>query len=131
MNPSSWQILKSIHIFFLFPSKDPPVDIKYTRPMMCGKPLKVLFCTLTQYSLLLAYLYSNLADCKQRVTQYMVPFVTHTRTKETKPVVAGQVQGYAISSMIFCDTEMTLPYWFLRYHSLVPINEQDLREQLL
>ena len=60
----------------------------------------------------------------------MVPFMTHIRTKETKPVVVGQVQGYVISSNIFGDTEMTLPYWFLRNHSLVPINEQDLREQL-
>ena len=38
-----------------------------------------------------------------RVTPYVVPFVTHTRTKETKPVVVGQVQGYVISSIIFCD----------------------------
>ena len=74
---------------------------------------------------------SHLADCKQRVTQYVVPFVAHTRTKEIKPVVVGQAQGYEISSIIFCDTEVTLPYFFLRYHGLVPINQQDLREQLL
>ena len=74
---------------------------------------------------------SHFADCKQRVTQYVVPFVTHTRTKETKPAVVGQVQGYVISFIIFCDKEVTLPYCFLRYHSLVPINQQDLQEQLL
>ena len=65
------------------------------------------------------------------MTQYVVSFVTHSRTKETKPVVVGQVQGYVISSIIFCDTEVTLPFSFLRYHSLVPINKQDLGEQLL
>ena len=54
----------------------------------------------------------------------MIPFVTHIRTTETKPVVVGQVQGYVISSIIFCDTEATLPYCFLRYHSIVPINQQ-------
>ena len=75
--------------------------------------------------------HSHLADCKQRVTQYVVPFVTNTRTKETKPVVVGQVQGYVIGSIIFSDTEMTLPSYFLRYHSPVPINQQGLREQLL
>ena len=46
---------------------------------------------------------SHLADCKLRVTQYVVPFVTHARTKKTKLVVVGQVQGYDISSIIFCD----------------------------
>ena len=70
-------------------------------------------------------------DCKQRVTQYVVPYVAHTRTKDTKPVAVGQVQGHVISSIIFYDTEVTLPYWFLRYHSLVPINQQDLREKLV
>ena len=74
---------------------------------------------------------SHFADCKQRVTQYVVPFMTHIRTKETKPAVVGQVQGYLISSFVICDTEVTLPYWFLRYHGLVPINKQDLGEQLL
>ena len=74
---------------------------------------------------------SHLADCKQIVTQYVVPFVTHTRTKETKPVVFGQVQSYVITSITFCDTEVTLPYCFLRYHSPVPINQQDLGERLL
>ena len=74
---------------------------------------------------------SHLADCKQRVTQYVVPFVIITITKETKPVVVGQVQGYVICTVIFCDTEMTLPYCFFGYHSIVPINQQDLREQLL
>ena len=65
------------------------------------------------------------------MTQYVIPFVPHTRTKETKPVVVGQVQGYVISSIIFSDTEMALPYYFLRYHNLVPIDQQGLREQLL
>ena len=77
------------------------------------------------------HVYCHLADCKQRVTQYVVPFVTHIRTKETKPVVVGQVQGYLISSFIFCDTEVTLPYWFLGYHSLIPIYQKGFREQLV
>ena len=75
--------------------------------------------------------YTHFADCKQRVTQYVVPFVTHTKTKETKPVVVAQIQGYVISSIIFCDREVKLPYFFLRYHSLIPTNQQDLWEQLL
>ena len=37
----------------------------------------------------------------KRVTQYVVPFVTNIRTKETKPVLVGQVQGYLISSLNF------------------------------
>ena len=74
---------------------------------------------------------SYLVDCKQRVTQYVVPFLTHTRTKETKPVVVGQVQGYVISSITFCNREVTLPYCFLGYHSLIPKNWQDVWEQLL
>ena len=68
---------------------------------------------------ILRYFNFHLTDCKQRVTQYVVPSVTHTGTKETKPVVVGQVQGYVISSIIFYDTEMILPlpYCFLRYQS--------------
>ena len=73
---------------------------------------------------------SHLADCKQRVTQYVVPFVTHIRTKETKPAVVGQVQGYLISFFVFCDSEVTLPYWFLGYHGLVYI-QKEFREQLV
>ena len=73
----------------------------------------------------------HLVDCKHRVTKYVVPFVTHTRTKENKPIVVGQVQGYVISSITLCDTEMTLPYCFLRYHGLIPVNQQSTREQLL
>ena len=69
---------------------------------------------------------SDLADCKQRVTQYVVPFVTHIRTKETKAVVVGQVEGY----FVFCDTEVTLPYWFLGYHGLVPVYQKRFRQQL-
>ena len=60
----------------------------------------------------------------------MIPFVTHTTTKETKPVVVGQVQGYVISSIIFFDTEVTLPYWFLGNRGLVPIYQKGFREQL-
>ena len=73
---------------------------------------------------------SHLVDCKQRVTQEVVPFVTHIRTKETKPVVIGQVQGYLSSSFVFCDTEVTLPYWFLGYRGLIPIYQKGVREQL-
>ena len=73
---------------------------------------------------------SHLADCKQRVTQYVVPFMTYIRTKETKQVVVGQVQGYLISSFVLCDTEVTLPYWLLGYHGLVPIYQKGFREQL-
>ena len=51
------------------------------------------------------------------MAHYVIPFVTHTRTKETKPVVVGQVPGYIISYIIFCDKEVTLPYCFLRYQS--------------
>ena len=47
--------------------------------------------------------------------------MTHIRTKETEPVAVGQVQGYVINSVIFCDTEITLPYCFHRYYGLVPI----------
>ena len=65
-------------------------------------------------------MYSHLADCKQRVTQYVVPFMTHIRAKETKPVVVGHVQGYSISSFVLRDKEVTLPYWFLGYHGLIP-----------
>ena len=72
---------------------------------------------------------SHLADCKQRVIQH-VPFVTHMRTKEIKLVAVGQVRGYLISSFVFCDTEVTLPYWFLGYHGLVPIYQKGFREQL-
>ena len=76
------------------------------------------------------YYDSHLASYKQRVTQYVVPFVTHIRTKET---CVGQVHSYVnmSSSIIFCDTEMSLPYCFLGYHGLLPINQQGLREQLL
>ena len=35
------------------------------------------------------------------VTHYVVPFVTHIRTKETKSALVGQVQGYLISSLVF------------------------------
>ena len=73
---------------------------------------------------------SHIVDCKQRVTQFVVPFVTHIRIKETKPVVIRQVQGYLISSFVFCDIEMTLSYWFLGYHGLIPIYQKGFREQL-
>ena len=48
------------------------------------------------------WLHFHLADCKQKVTQYVVPFVTNTRTKETKAVVVGQVQDYVISRDSSC-----------------------------
>ena len=64
------------------------------------------------------------------MTHYVVPFVAQIRTKETKPVIVGQVQDYLISSFVFCDTEVTVPYWFLRYHCLVPIYQKGFREQL-
>ena len=51
--------------------------------------------------------------------------------KETKPVDSGQVQGYVIGSITFCDTEMTLPYCFLGYHGPIPVNQQGVRERLL
>ena len=34
-----------------------------------------------------------------------------------------------MNSFIFCDTEITLPYWFLRYHGLIPVNQQVSKEQ--
>ena len=61
------------------------------------------------------------------MTQYVVPFVTHIRTKETKPVV---VLGYIINSVVFCDREVTMTYWFLGYHDLVPIYQKGFRGQL-
>ena len=65
------------------------------------------------------------ADCKQSDSIYVVPFVTHTRTKETKPAIVRQVRGNVISSSIFCDTKMALPYCVLGYHSPVFINKDD------
>ena len=55
----------------------------------------------------------HFANCKQKVTQYVVPDSDTYQNKETKPVVE-QVQGYVISSIIFCDMEMTLPYCFFQ-----------------
>ena len=60
---------------------------------------------------------SYLADCKQRVTQYVVPFMTRIRIKETKPAVVGQVQDYLISSFVSCPTgslNTTVAYLYTR-----------------
>ena len=102
---------------------------RYRGPLEPGLQLVITLRYLVTGNSYKSLQYSNLADYKQRVTQCVVPFVTHIRTRETKPVVVGHVQGYVISSTIFCDTEVTLPYCFLRYHLLVPINQQDLRER--
>ena len=73
--------------------------------------LKITFIYLFIYKSWFLYflLYSHLADCKQRVTRCVVPFMTHIRTKETKPVAVGQVQGYLLSLFVFCDTKRPGP----------------------
>ena len=84
---------------------------------------------ITSQFIVVSLVYSHLANCRQRVTQCVAPFVIHIRTTETKPVVVGQVQGCLISSFVFCDLEGTLPYCFLGYHSLVPLYQKGFREQ--